>query len=228
MQIAKRTGLSQSSIGRILRCDVNPSASALNSIASAFGVPIDDLYLPPDAFAAKHMSEHQKGLKDIQGALDALAVSADRLAKGLVPLFTWKQVALGGTQEPIDWVMCPLPHNTKTYALNVQGLGMFNPAGFLSFQEGDRIFVDRGVQPVHRSIVVVRIGNSEEASLRQIIAEDGQWLLLQLNPSWPNRVAPLATDDDAILGTVIAKVQTFVSGAGDAAASQGTELPHPK
>ena len=44
--------------------------------------------------------------------------------------------------------------------------------------------------------------------LRQLIEDGGQWLLLQLNPSWPNRVSPL-TKEDAILGTVIAKVQTF-------------------
>lgn len=85
---------------------------------------------------------------------------------------------------------------------------MFDPAGPISFREGDRIFVDQKAQPAHKSIVVVRIGDSEEATLRQLIEDGGEWLLLQLNPSWPNRVSPLAKED-AILGTVIAKVQTF-------------------
>ncbi|MFT3815240.1 MAG: S24 family peptidase [Acidovorax sp.] len=210
MQVAKRTGLSQSSVGRILRGDVNPSASALNSIATAFGVEIGDLYLPPDEFAAKHMSRHQHMRKGQQDALNELAQFTDRLARGLVPMLTWKQVIAGSKVEPTEWVICPVPHSNNAYALIVHGLGMFDPSGPLSFREGDRIFVDTKDKPTHKSLVVVRPANGEEAVLRQLIAEGDQWMLLQLNPSWPNRVAPLATED-AILGTVIAKVQTFVA-----------------
>jgi len=223
MQVAKRTGLSQSSIGRVIRGEVNPSASALSSIAAAFGVEMGDLYSPPDEFAAKYMDEHQRGMNALQAATDSIKLLADRHAKGLVPLLTWKQVASGGKLDPIDWVVCPTLHSLDTYALSVKGLGMFDPAGSISFQEGDRIFVDPRAQPEHRSIVVVRIGNSEEATFRQIIAEGGQWLLLQLNPSWPSRVSPLSADD-AVLGTVIAKVQTFAS---DRALPEGTPNHQP-
>lgn len=223
MQVAKHTGLSQSSIGRILRGEANPSAAALNSIATTFGVGIGDLYLPPSEFAARHMSEDQRALKGMKDAMDRLLVYTDRRAKGLVPLLTWKQIVPGNEIEPVKWVTCPLPHSDHTYALCVQELGMFDPAGLVSFQEGDQIFVDQKVQPEHRSIVVVRIGDSEEATLRQIIAESGQWLLLQLNPSWPNRVAKL-TSNDTILGTVTSKVQTFVSG--NVIVGHGTQIHH--
>ena len=207
-QVAQRTGMSQSSIGRILRGEVNPSAAALNRIAEEFGVDVGDLYLEHEVFAEKHMSPRMRDLKAITGAIDKFATEATRRAQGLVPLFNWKLVVVGDAPETAEWVVCPTLHSDHTYALDVRGLGMFDPAGPISFREGDRIFVDQKVQPAHKSIVVVRIGDCEEDTLRQLIEDGGQWLLLQLNPSWPNRVTPL-TKDDAILGTVIAKVQTF-------------------
>ena len=207
-QVAQRTGMSQSSIGRILRGEVNPSAAALNRIAEEFGVDVGDLYLEHDVFAEKHMSPRTRDLHALSGAIDKITAAAQRQAKGLVPLLNWRSATTADVPHDAEWVVCPTLHSEFTYALDARGLGMFDPAGPISFREGDRIFVDQRVQPAHRSIVVVRLGNSEEATLRQLIEDGGQWLLLQLNPSWPNRVSPL-TKEDAILGTVIAKVQTF-------------------
>lgn len=207
-QVAQRTGMSQSSVGRILRGEVNPSAAALNRIAEEFEVDVGDLYLEHDVFAEKHMSPRTRDLQAFTGAIDKITATANRQAKGLVPLLDWRLAAAGEVPETAEWVVCPSHHSEHTYALEVRGLGMFDPAGQVSFREGDRIFVDQKIQPAHKSIIVVRIGNCEEATLRQLIEDGGQWLLLQLNPSWPNRVAPL-TKEDAILGTVIAKVQTF-------------------
>lgn len=200
--------MSQSSIGRILRGEVNPSAAALNRIAEEFEVDVGDLYLEHDVFAEKHMSPRTRDLRTLTGAIDKITTAAQRQAKGLVPLLNWRSASTGDAPEATEWVVCPTLHSGHTYALDVRGLGMFDPAGPISFREGDRIFVDQKAQPAHKSIVVVRIGDSEEATLRQLIEDGGKWLLLQLNPSWPNRVSPL-TKEDAILGTVIAKVQTF-------------------
>lgn len=207
-QVAQRTGISQSSIGRILRGEVNPSAAALNRIAEEFEVDVGDLYLEPEVFAEKHMSPHTRDLQAFTGVIDKITAATQRLAKGLVPLLNWRSATTGDVPEGAEWVVCPTHHSENTFALDVRGLGMFDPAGPISFREGDRIFVDQRVHAAHRSIVVVRLGSSEESTLRQLIEDGGQWLLLQLNPSWPNRVSPL-TKEDAILGTVIAKVQTF-------------------
>jgi len=96
--------------------------------------------------------------------------------------------------------------NDSLYALEVKGLGMFDPAGALSFREGDRIFVDQKRQAKHRSLVIVHIAGTEEASFRQVVSEEGKWLLLQLNPSLPHRMK-LMDDGDRLLGVVVAKVE---------------------
>lgn len=209
-QVAAKVGMSQSSIGRILRGEVNPSAAALSRIAEAFEVEVGDLYLDHNVFAGKHMSEHTRSLNEFKKASDNFFGTIDRIAQGMVPLITWEQAKSNKVPKDTKWVTCPAPHSLQTYALDVKGLSMFDPASSMSFQEGDTIFVDQKVPPTHRSIVVARIGNSDEASLRQLIADGGRWLLLQLNPSWPNRVIPLA-EEDAILGTVIAKLQILVA-----------------
>jgi len=48
--VAKRTGIAQTTIGRIIRGESNPVAENLRRIASAFGVDVDSLYLPPHEF----------------------------------------------------------------------------------------------------------------------------------------------------------------------------------
>jgi SOS-response transcriptional repressor LexA len=203
MQVAKRTGVSQSTVGRILRGEVNPSVEATLSIAKEFGVDLYELYLPHETFSAFAKSESQIGLKRTGSS------TFDPRSKGLVPLIDWRQAA--GKWSPTDvkeWVLCPVPAGNRLYALDVKGLGMFDPTGPLSFREGDRIFVDQARQAHHRALVIVHLANGEEAAFRQLLREEGKWLLLQLNPSLPQRMATMDVDD-RLLGVVVAKVEKF-------------------
>lgn len=203
--VAERTGLSQSSIGRILRGEVNPSAAALARIAEVFGVDVGALYREHEVFRKDHETEFDR----LTGAVSAITASIERRAKGLVPLITWREAAGSrGPEEEATWVTCPVPHTFSAFALEVQGVGMFDPAGPISFREGDRIFAEPQGQAGHKSIVLARLGTSSEAVLRQLIQEGGQMMLAQLNPSWPNRIAPL-TEEDALVGVVTAKLEIF-------------------
>lgn len=201
MQLAKKTGVSQSTIGRILRGEVTPSVDAIMSIAREFDVSLSDLYQPHEIFADLVKTEGQSGLKRLHGPI------SEARQRGLVPLVDWKQAAgLASPSEVKEWVPCPVQINDSLYALEVKGLGMFDPAGALSFREGDRIFVDQKRQAKHRSLVIVHIAGTEEASFRQVVSEEGKWLLLQLNPSLPHRMK-LMDDGDRLLGVVVAKVE---------------------
>lgn len=203
MQVAKKTGLSQSTVGRILRGEVNPSVDAMMSISKEFGVGLYELHLPHEAFAAFANSEGQVGVRKTEVSL------LDPRSKGLVPLIDWRQAA--GISPPLpakEWVLSPVPVNEYLYALDVEGMGMFDPTGQISFREGDRIFVDQKRQAHHRSLVIVHIANANEAAFRQMIREEGQWLLLQLNPSLPSRMTVLGSND-RLLGVVVAKVVKF-------------------
>ncbi len=203
MQVAKRTGVSQSTVGRILRGEVNPSVEATLSIAKEFGVDLYELYLPHETFATLVNSDGQVGVKRTGSN------RFDPRGKGLVPLIDWKQAAgKAPPQDVKEWVLSPVPANKTLYALDVEGLGMFDPSGQISFREGDRIFVDQSRQAHHRSLVIVHLANGEEAAFRQLVREEGKWLLLQLNPSLPHRMAPMGAED-RLLGVVVAKVERF-------------------
>lgn len=212
-RLAEQTGLSQSTIGRILRGEVNPSAAALQTIASKFDVDVGDLLLPTENFFEKHASAIEKAQTQ---TLNWLQRFSESINKGEVPLLTWRQavqtIEEAGSSlepnEPLPVVVCPVPHRLDTFALEVQSLNMLNPSSSISFQEGDRIFVDRQGQVRNRALVVVRIAGQEEAQLRQLLVEGDRKFLQHLNPSWPDRITPL-TEHDAIIGIVIAKVQIF-------------------
>ena len=86
---------------------------------------------------------------------------------------------------------------------------MYNPGGTPSFKEGDKIFVDPDRDAIHRSLVVARLDDQQEATFKQLLVEDGQRLLLALNPSWPNRI--LAVNGNCTLcGVVVGKLETFI------------------
>lgn len=53
VKIAQATGIGQSTVGRILRGEVNTSSGYLQRVADAFGVRLDALTLPPAEFAAR-------------------------------------------------------------------------------------------------------------------------------------------------------------------------------
>lgn len=203
MQVAKRTGASQSTVGRILRGEVTPSVEVTMSIAREFGVDINQLYLPHEAFK-RLVTSAPHGKSDAAWTGDL-----DPRSRGLVPIFTWSQAAaMPSAVDVREWAICPVQAHEQIYALDVKGLGMFDPSGPLSFREGDRIFVDPTKEAKHRSLAIVQLDNNEVASFRQLIVEEGNWLLVQLNPSLPNRIAPMGSAD-RLLGVVVAKVETY-------------------
>lgn len=56
------------------------------------------------------------------------------------------------------------------------------------FHDGELIFVDPQVAPVSGRYVVVRLEDSQEATFKQLIIEEGHQYLKALNPDWPNRI----------------------------------------
>lgn len=48
--LARRTGIAQSTIGRLVRGETNVSSANLRTLADALGVAVDTLYMPPEEF----------------------------------------------------------------------------------------------------------------------------------------------------------------------------------
>ncbi|GGZ83051.1 Cro/Cl family transcriptional regulator [Ignatzschineria indica] len=127
-----------------------------------------------------------------------------------VPVISW--VAAGSfnnvetvpVDELIKWVPCPVPHSKNTFALKVVGSSMENPNGKPSFEDGDIIYVDPEKEPENKSLVIVTLDGSSQATFKQLIIElDGKYIQ-PLNPNWHEKVIKI-NGNATINGVVIGK-----------------------
>ncbi len=135
--------------------------------------------------------------------------------RGRIPLISW--VAAGNWCQvsdpyPIDgaedWLACPVKHGSHTYALRVRGDSMYNPGTRPSFEDGDIIFVDPDRTAVHRSLVIVRLDDENEATFKRLLVDGEKKMLEALNAAWPDRIFPVKSNA-TICGVVIARIESF-------------------
>lgn len=143
-------------------------------------------------------------------------ISHDVHIKGLVPVISWVQAgswsevsdiyAIGDAEQ---WLPCPASHGPRTFALRVRGLSMYNPNERHSFNDGDIIFVDPDRCAIHRSLIVAKLTDTQEATFKQLLIEDDQQFLMALNPSWPDRIFRINGNAE-ICGVAIAKHEPLI------------------
>ena len=126
--------------------------------------------------------------------------------RSLHPLISWVQAGnwyeISESFVPAygaELLPCPVSCSPESFVLRVRGSSM-EP----KFHEGDLIFVDPNVSPDHGKYVVVRLDESNEATFKQLIIEEGKQYLKALNPDWPNRI--IEVDEEAtICGVIVFK-----------------------
>jgi len=186
--LARRSGVAQSTISRILRGDSDTGVDTLDALAKVFKV-------------------ESMGLVD-PGLIDQLQ-GQDTNIKGTtgltpVPLISWVQA--GMYTEAIDLfapgdaeeiLACPFPHGERAFALRVSG-----PSMLPDYRDGEIILVDPDIGYKHGSDVVVRTPDSGTTFKRIQVTPDGTYLMA-VNPDFPNRVI-LMPEGTKICGVVIA------------------------
>ncbi|KKJ05878.1 repressor [Burkholderia gladioli] len=211
VKLALRTGIGQTTIGRIRRGEVNATADNLKRIAEAFAVPVSYLYGEADRDGMT--PELSRMLADAgRQMMDAESnVEPGPDIRGRLPLISWVQAGhwaevVDNFQpgEAEDWIPCPFPHGPNAFVLRVVGESNYDPTGTKSYSPGDFIAVDPARDPVNRSMVVVRLDHDDRATFKQLLIDDGVYLLKALNPSWPNQVFPMPPGS-RIVGVVIGK-----------------------
>lgn len=191
LELANHIGSDVGNISRLERGVQGYSQDILEKIAHALGVKISDLFSP-------------------ESNIEELTI------KGRVPLISW--VAAGKwcdvdnpyeTGDAEDWIICPVKHSNKTYALKIKGDSMHNPGGKPSFDDGDIIFVDPERAYNHRSYVVAHLNDENQATFKRLLIDGSRRMLEALNPAWPNRIFEI-NEDATICGVVIARLESFV------------------
>ena len=191
--LAKMSGVAQSTIGRILRGEVNPQSGNLERIARAFNLSLAEL------------AEMAQGGEPVAELTDVLKLVERSTRVALIP---WSQAGsfkdASDNPQPRDgeeWMPRPKYAGERTFALRVRGESM-EP----SYQHGDFIFVDPDVSPKHGKDVVVRLDDGNEVAFRRLVVEGESEYLKPANPNWPDKITEISVYPDArIVGVVIGK-----------------------
>lgn len=193
-QLEEKSGVPRGTISALEIRDSSRSNFA-PALAAAFGLTLEQLL---DA-SADWLEKNQHNVEpapDIQGQ---------------VPVISW--VTAGKWAEVIDiyepgvadeWLPCLKKHTSRTFALRVKGMSMYNPMGKHTYSDGDIIFVDPEKEAINGSRVVVRLEDSKEATFKQLVIEGEKKYLMALNPSWPEKFIEI-NGNATICGVVIGK-----------------------
>lgn len=187
--LSARSGVSQTTVGRVIRMEVDAGIETVDGIAKAFKLNADDLL---DAGLIGRLSGSGTNIQGTRGT------------GGMVPLISW--VTAGMLQECIDnlnpgdaedWLESPFPHSKGSFCLQVSGESM-EP----DYRNGEIIQVDPEVSAVSGSDVVVRTPDGKTTFKRLQIDSGGEMYLLVVNPDWPERIIH-APEGTVICGVVI-------------------------
>lgn len=104
---------------------------------------------------------------------------------GSVAAGTWCEAI--DTFQPGDadeWIDAPGPVGPHAYVLKIDGVSMFDPAGPVSFADGDKVVIDPDKEAQSGDFVVAKLTSSNRVTFKRLRKEDGEWYLEALNPSW--------------------------------------------
>jgi SOS-response transcriptional repressor LexA len=187
--VAKKAGVSQSTVSRMVAGAVDPQSDSLRRVCEALSLPLS-MFLDAGSSAA------------------APALAKDSRT---VPLISLVQAGgFGETVDPYqpgdgsDSLICPVRCGPRTFALRVDGESM-EPR----YHHGDIIYVDPDVPATHGSDVVVRLEDSNEATFKQLVIEGKRRYLKPLNTRFPIlEITTAARIVGVVIGATWAKAQT--------------------
>lgn len=193
-QLEEKSGVPKGTISA-LETRHSTRSSFATALAAAFGLTLEQLLDESTNWLEKNQHNTEPA-PDIQGQ---------------VPVISW--VTAGKWAEVIDiyepgvadeWLPCIKKHTSRTFALRVKGMSMYNPMGKHTYADGDIIFVDPEKEAINGSRVVVRLEDSKEATFKQLVIEGEKKYLMALNPSWPEKFIEI-NNNATICGVVIGK-----------------------
>lgn len=194
--VAIKAGVSQSTVGRLLRGDCDPQSDTLRRVADALNINLAVLL---DDHAALEFDR-----RVVQSILPSTPPGPP--APPAIPLLSsWTQVVKflegnGGLPRDEDrWLFCPKKCGVRVFALRVEAKSM-EPV----YQIGDIIFVDPDLDSTPGKDVVARIQNRGALTLKRLVAGDQYGFLVPLNPNALTKIIKVSGDVE-IKGVVIGK-----------------------
>lgn len=195
----ERLGVSQGMVGHYINARKSIPLKQLFRLAKL--LQVDPEQLRPGI--RQEFGLKEKGTREEKGDYDGGNTEPGPDIRGEHPVISWVQAGdpsivadpfPPGVSE--EWYPCPVPCSEKTFVLRVKG-----PSMEPEYQEGDLIFVDPEEEPAHNKDVVVRFEDSQEATFKRLVVDNGKYYLKAINPEWPKRYIPI--DGEATLCGVV-------------------------
>lgn len=173
-ELARRIGIKQQSISQI-SSGKSARSRYTTQIAEALGINVHWLATGDGSIGL--------GVGNVEQGPDI---------RGKIPLINWVQA--GGWTEIGDgfayedaeeWIIATGKVHGGCFALRVKGDSMENPGGRRSIPEGAVIVVDPEASYSSGSLVVARLDDSKEATVKQLVMDGEQRFLKPLNPQYP-------------------------------------------
>lgn len=196
-KLSARSGVAQSTIGRVLRAEASVTADVLEKLANAFEVTSQSL-----------TTDYSKTKLEMPQTLtlgDGGNIQNNRVRFAGVPLLSWVQAAhytevmMQLKNTDYDWLPCPKDLSKDAFALRVVGDSMVSPHGSPTYPHDSIIFVDPNEQPVSGSKVVAIDPETGEATFKMLMIDGGRTFLKPLNSTYPTIQLESVT---RIIGTV--------------------------
>ncbi|MFS1522735.1 helix-turn-helix domain-containing protein [Microbulbifer sp. 2304DJ12-6] len=155
-----------------------PSFEDVRVIASALGIPAVSLY-----------SDGANSIQEQDGNYHANVAPGPDI-RGKIPLISWVQA--GDWAEIVDnftpgeadeWRETTARVGPHAFALRVEGDSMTAPSG-LSIPEGSVVIVDPDAAYMNGSIVVAKLVDTQEATLKKLVIDGPNKYLKPLNPAY--------------------------------------------
>lgn len=190
--LARHSGVTQSTIGRILRSEVDPQSDNLVRLAHAFGISYSALAAIAEGDQVwEGRAENLQSITTSRRVPLLTLAQAGRFAESVYPDH------LGSVT---DWIAFPKKRQgVRTVALRVSGESM-EPY----YYNGDLIYIDPDVAPIHGKDVIARLGEHNEVTFKRLIVEGERRYLRPLNDLWPDKLISMPADAH-IVGVVVGR-----------------------
>ncbi|RAK01630.1 LexA family protein [Aliidiomarina maris] len=131
--------------------------------------------------------------------------------RGKVPLISWIRAGSwlemeDGEPEATTYYAHTANVGPRAFALRVKGDSMTSLNGGKSIPEGSVVIVDPDIQAENGKVVVARLDDTSEATLKQLVIDGGQKLLKPFNHTYP--VTPV-NGNCTVIGVVKQVIQDF-------------------
>ncbi len=193
----------------------------LNQIATAFDISLKDIYS-----AAEQLNTNAIALEDIpllmeeanssyvseygDTALDHSDMPYQSENATKIPVISFVQAGQWvGAEDPFlpgdadEWREITSKVSKSSFALRVKGDSMHNPTGTPSIPEGSIVIVDPEIQAENGNIVIAKLEDTQEVTIKKLIMDGPHTYLKPLNPTY----SMFQIDDNCSIVGVVKKVE---------------------